>query len=146
MTPQNIEKFDEIAGKIFAALYESFPVARKLDAKEFVEGGFDAAYFVQERTGLHLRTKEGDFFESTIVWLTAAGYIQGVSKEREPRPHDIILTPKGLEVLKAVPGSLTNSPTLGERMLGATKAGGKEVMRAAVKEALSLGIKMTVGG
>ncbi|VVO45449.1 hypothetical protein [Pseudomonas fluorescens] len=37
MTTQNIKRFDEYTGQIFAYLYQSFPVPTEIIPREFVE-------------------------------------------------------------------------------------------------------------
>ena len=137
MASSNIELFDEFAGKIFGQLYERFPVPKDLHIEDFFptiskEGGDAAASEIS-----HKRT----VFYATTVWLQSAGYTTSAD-ERSSFSNQVVLTAKGLEVLKATPRSLTIGPSIGEQLAEATKEGGKEIMRGLVSEALGIGARL----
>lgn len=145
MPQTNIEQFDEIAGQLLGRLYEKFPVRTRLYIKDFVADGFT----IDEHVHAEVPNDKGDFFMACAEWLGEAGFLHFKQKVYNVGFHDAVLTAKGLEVLKAVPESLQSGPTLGERMLSASKevAGGvaKESAAAALKElvrvALSSGVR-----
>lgn len=137
MAVSNIEKFDDITGKIFAELYQSFPVPQTLMTEDFV--GSVLRY--NEKYGTELPTDDAEFFFATATWLMHAGYITGT-----PRPPsyvtEAVLSAKGLEVLKAVPKSVTSKSSIGEQLAVSAKEGGKEAARGLVSEAFSIGVKI----
>jgi hypothetical protein len=137
MALSNIELFDEFAGKIFGQLYESFPVPKELISEEFVPN----TYGKDGDAGVTLFFRKQKVFFSTIAWLQSAGYTSSPD-ERSGFTKDVVLTAKGLEVLKAIPDSLKSGPTIGEQLAEATKEEGKEQVKLLVKEALSLGVKL----
>ncbi len=59
MTTQNIKRFDEYTGQIFAYLYQSFPVPTSIVPREFVE---------QETIDL-ARDEAADIEEETRIFL-----------------------------------------------------------------------------
>lgn len=137
MAVSNIEKFDDMVGKVFAELYLSFPLPHALQAEDFMEST-TRRHDVYE---MDLPSDDAEFFIATAEWLIQSGFIYG-----EPRYYThvekAVLTAKGLEVLHAIPNSLDTGPSLGARMADAAKTGGKETLRALVTEALSVGAKL----
>jgi len=137
MAVSNIEKFDEITGKIFAELYQSFPLPKMLMAGAMVENAMQ----YDERYGTEVPTEDAEFFIATADWLMQAGYLTC-----KPYPYlrvdDAILTAKGLEVLKAIPKSIASTTSIGEQLATTAKEGGKEVARGLVSEALGLGARI----
>ncbi len=137
MAVSNIEMFDEITGKIFATLYQSFPMPKYLGVADFVEIPMEYS----ERQGMDVPTSEAEFFTATAQWLINAGYITG-----EPYPSmyvsDAILTAKGLEVLKAIPDSVSAKASIGELLATTAKQEGKEVFRGLVGQALGIGARL----
>lgn len=137
MAVSNIEKFDDITGKIFAVLYQSFPLPQLLLPSSFVENAMQ----FDERYGTEVPTDDAEFFIATAEWLMHAGYITCKSC-RYIRIDDAVLTAKGLEVLKAIPKSVTSTSSIGEQLAASAKEGGKEVTRGLVSEAFGLGVRI----
>lgn len=137
MAVSNIEKFDDIASRIFAELYQSFPIPRNLRTDDYLdnETRWDETYKQD------VFVDSGEFFEATVNWLMAAGYFTG-SFNHYSRVEDAVLTSKGLEVLRATPASLKGGPSIGEQLAGAAKAGGAETMRGLLSEALGIGARL----
>ncbi|WP_207003878.1 hypothetical protein [Trinickia mobilis] len=138
MTLSNIERFNDYAGQVLAALYEVFPTPRPLLPGQFIDGGESAVLDPTGFTGAEL-TPEAGFFMHTVSWLRSAGYISG--SETQHAFSDCVLTPKGLEALNAVPDSLNNPQPLGERMVNAAKGSAKDLLQTAVRELISIGVK-----
>lgn len=135
MASSNIDRFDDTVGKAFGLLYESFPLPRSLLAGEFVgeKNVMDETGF----TGAEL-TNDAEFFMASIQWLIDAKYVS--AKDRMLIGfRDVVLTAKGLEVLKAVPDSLKGP--IGERLAEAAKTEGLGAIRALVGQALSMGVQ-----
>ncbi len=137
MAVSNIEKFDDITGKIFAELYQSFPLPQLLLPSSFVENAMQ----FDERYGTEVPTDDAEFFIATAEWLMHAGYIT-CKPCRYIRIDDAVLTAKGLEVLKAIPKSVTSTSSIGEQLAASAKEGGKEVTRGLVSEAFGLGVRI----
>ncbi|MFW3895931.1 hypothetical protein [Pseudomonas bharatica] len=137
MAVTNIEMFDDITGKVFATLYQSFPIPKYLGVAEFVETPMGYS----ERLGMDVPTREAEFFTATAQWLINAGYITG-----EPYPSmyvsNALLTAKGLEVLKAIPDSLSTKASIGELLANTAQEEGKEIFRGLVGQALGLGARL----
>lgn len=138
MTASNIQKFDEITGQVFGALYQSFPVAKYLPIKDFVEDGLSLDDFL----GYEVVNENGEFFFACVEWLAEAGYLRFKEKAQNDGFVDVVLTAKGLEALKAVPASLTASSSLGEQLIDATKSGTKSALGSLAGEVLSVGSRI----
>lgn len=143
MAAPNIERFNELTGLILAHLYERFPSPVDLypsmfgiQAPEPRPKGPAGMMMVPEQTADEV------FFVSTATWLAEAGYISSPRTGYGYSLPDARLTAKGLEVLNAFPAPLTVGPTLGEKMLDASKSGAKVVLSGAVTEALGLGARL----
>lgn len=137
-TYTNIEKFDEFVAKTLGLLYTAFPVPRELNAcKDY------GLQYVYEKSIRHVMlTDEEDFeakiFYSTVQWLHQSGYIIIGREKKFPLGfEEVVLTTKGLVVLKAVPASLRDDRTIGTRLIDAVKSGSKEVIEEVVKLVLS---------
>ena len=136
MASSNIELFDDFAGKIFGRLYENFPMPINLNHEEFLAPTFLEGGDVDPDHMYKLK-----FFYATARWLASAGYTICSDKESDCS-NRVVLSAKGLEVLKATPRSLTIGPSIGEQLAEATKGGGKELMRGLVSEALGIGARL----
>lgn len=131
--PPNIERFNQNAAKIFSLLYESFPVPRSIDVREI-----DIDAELSEATGE--LTPAGEVAHATFIWLEGSGYIT-FRKNMEVLFTECVLTAKGLEVLNAIPSSLSTSQTVGEFVSKAVKAGAAESVSSAVKFIFAKGIE-----
>jgi hypothetical protein len=138
MTASNIQKFDEITGQVFGALYQSFPVAKYLPIKDFVEDGLSFDDFL----GCEVANKNGQFFFACVEWLAESGYLRFKEKYDHAGFADVVLTAKGLEALKAFPASLSADSSLGEQLVDATKSGAKSVIGSLAGEVLSVGSRI----
>jgi hypothetical protein len=138
----NIEKFDELTARIFAALYEDFPVPRSLSAEQY---GVDCnAVFAEPDRIDSVSFKDLNFFCSTVQWLSASGYVEYATELNMGTFSDVTLTAKGLEVLKATPASLKapeggESKTLGDYLVDGVKSGAADAMKKGATYALSAG-------
>ncbi|UVK85233.1 hypothetical protein LOY46_11315 [Pseudomonas sichuanensis] len=137
MTTNNIELFDVLTGRVFAELYQHFPVAEHLESWSYRD--LFTGTPIQDGW---LAKEDAIFFQSTVEWLGSAGYIEHGNSLNNGDVQFCVLTAKGLEVLKAFPMSLQSGPTLGDKLVDASKGGAKEVLRGVASEALSLGARM----
>lgn len=139
MTISNIQRFDEITGKVLASLYQSFPVPMNLPAADFVE----PATRICEHLGDEIPSEEAEFFIACVEWLAEAGYL----KLRETHygfALDVVLTAKGLETLKAVPQSLNDNESIGEQLIEATRKGVTDQVRDLTNSFLKRGFALAV--
>lgn len=145
MTTPNIERFNEVTGLVLAHLYAHFPVPQDIEAGEFVENATVPAPrypgvispFTEELT------EDGTFFVSAMEWLAHAGYLS-FERRFNSSISGVVLTEKGLQTLNAVPDSLVTIVPLGERLVDAAKSGGKEVLKATLREVLSAGLRIVI--
>ena len=113
MSDTNIDKFNDLAGKIFAELYEHFPipydlVAKKLATPTFTSEGNDLCL-------LELPASDADFFNATVRWLIGTGYLTGEICP-DTQVSGAVLTLKGLEALKSTPHCLTHGLSIRQRL------------------------------
>lgn len=145
MSCSNIETFNEITGRIFARLYEKFPVPQFVDAEHLIEGGKDAVLKWND-AGFQELTPEAKFALATIGWLGDAGYLSHKSIY-ETCYADVVLTPQGLVLLNALPVSLESSERsepIGSRLVSAMKAGAGQALRSIANQVLTEGVSMGI--
>lgn len=138
MAVSNIERFDELTGRVLAALYAAFPMPVALVPEKFV----GKAWGVDNFTGALVASEETEFFTATVTWLAEAGYLryQEADSVKVSGYTGVVLTAKGLELLKAIPDSLGGS--FGERLREAAAAEGREGLRALVSQVLGTGVAL----
>lgn len=128
--PSNIDLFNDIAAEVFRELYERFPVASEVDELEIQTKAFE---------GVAIPDGEAeDLVEETIKWLVLSGYIH------RDKQGFMVLTLKGLEVLKSTPKAV--SEPLGEQLRTAGAGAGKHVLRGVVDQILARGFDYMTGG
>lgn len=137
MSAPNMDKFNELTGQLFAALYVSFPLPRDLSLQTF------SAFALKGDGQPPVKVCDQDtaFFIATAQWLIGSGFIkaEGFSPTQV---SGAVLTLKGLEVLKAVPHFLTHGHSLRERLAETMREGGKETLKTLLVEELALGAKL----
>lgn len=134
----NIELFNGIAGRLFALLYEKFPFYSDVDIDSLAidlvdKNDYDGAWDISELT------------EATVRWLSAAGYIWIKESQEFGTPYTAVLSPKGFEVLKAIPEVIDTSKTLGEKIKELSKDKLNSALNKAVELAISQGFKIMLG-
>lgn len=138
MAVSNIERFDELTGRVLSTLYVFFPVPVGLLPKEF---GIEPTR-LDDFLGMPVANEEVEFFAATVGWLAETGYLR--YQNRDPALvtgfGGAVLTAKGLELLKAIPDSLGGS--FGERLGDAVATEGREGLRALVSQVLGAGISL----
>lgn len=137
MPEANIDRFDRLTGAIFGKLYESFPIGVDLDAMMFSQIISPGEEFEEVAS---LAIDQGEFFNSTVVWLQDAGFITyaGTSLENSAA-YRCRLTAQALQVLKATPESL-GGETLGGKLGDAVKHGTMGALKSVANEALNRGV------
>jgi hypothetical protein len=137
MKYSNIELFNLITGDLFAQLYESFPEPTKID--------FDTLgiKFI-EPSDYHGALSVSQFSEATVRWLADAEYIWLDPPATLDGKHTARLSPKGLEILRAIPDSLEEKIPLGEKIVEFSKKTIATSLSDTVKLALGLGVKYLI--
>ena len=139
--PTNIECFDLLTGRIFADLYDQFPIPHLLtnDEFSFYLLGMDPEHPIEPM--FEGRQEAVHFFFATTQWLIEAGYISSVNQFGEG--SEVVLTAKGLEALKSVPSSLSRE-TLGSQLVEAAKTGTVDQLKALAGDAIGAGVRLGV--
>ncbi len=136
MSQTNMDRFNEIAGRVFADLYTCFPQPRLLKLEEYVN----------EENPKHdpfkywaVKEVRYDFVADTIAWLNDAGFIIAGKRQADTVPN-VLLTSKGLECLKLTPNSLKSSA--GKQLSEAAKSGSIELLKVITNQVLSVGVAL----
>lgn len=137
----NIQKFDHLAGKIFADLYESFPVPRTIWLGDYISTVFEVSPPEDENMGEEALSAV-EFYQHTMEWLEKAGFIEVLFKNHSGEAL-VVLTAKGLESLRLVPDSLKGN--LGEQLTEAAKAGVLDQIRELTGKVIGAGVSMGAG-
>lgn len=149
MGSTNIDEFNLMTGKVFACLYEAFPIPVYLSPAELgIPVGKEDEY--DPETGLSMGAEPPTYgeliFGHTVQWLIETGYMTcgplppGSMPNLRTHFPNSRLTAKGLETLNATPDSL-KAESLGSQIASASKSGSLELLRMAVAEALGIGAK-----
>ncbi|MCY1303819.1 hypothetical protein D9M70_535450 [compost metagenome] len=149
MTTSNIDQFNEITGRVFAHLYQAFPIPTDLrptvvGIEEASPGDYDPV--TGTSIGQEPRTHEEQLFAHSVEWLCRTGYLTAERYAMSDHFTKAVLTAKGLEVLNAVPGSLKQKSSIGEQLTEASKSGGMELLRSITTEALGIGVRLLMKG
>lgn len=137
MIMKNIETFDMMVGYVFSELYESFPVCLEIKVNPFLK-----------KIEMHSEKNELILSE-TLFWLRDSGFInfsnpieKNISKMNGTIPYPIfscvVLSAKGLEILKKVPKSVNGEGGIGEEIVDAVKIGAKDSISQLVGTALRM--------
>ena len=142
----NIDVFNIAVGEIFRECYASFPIPTTISKGVIGHSVVEISRGYEQDVYNH-DDIEFEIVYSTILWLVRAGYIW-LSKEPEKsdRTFDAVLSPKGLEVLNAVPASVSGSGTIGQRLTKGAKELGLDVFKNLSIQALSVGASIAFNG
>ncbi|QKN82203.1 hypothetical protein [Scandinavium goeteborgense] len=138
MSKSNIDRFDEIAGRVFADLYDSFPLPIHLKTEDYLQK--DTIPSEDPIDGTMRYSIEEEIIEATIKWLNNAEFLC-YGAERDHVFVNVTLTPKGLESLKLMPDSV-KGPT-GSQLSDAVKTGGIETIKMLANHAIGIGARIT---
>jgi len=136
----HIESFNRCAAQIFSELYLAFPLRKNISSINLPEALFDD--ISDEDFGGVL--ERSVVFQRTGEWLVEAGYIWA-EKVTDETISGAVLSPKGLEILKAMPASISSDDTLGQRMGELLQRGSYDLLSKVVDKALAIGVAITTG-
>ena len=136
---ENIELFNLAAAEIFGKCYKLFPLPISISIIEIGDS-------IKKLQGadIDLRDKEFEIASASLSWLSEAGYIWHKNASNVEF-YGVILTPKGLEVMNAIPSELKLKMSLGEQLQNGIKEIGKDTAITAVKSGLSYGVNLIIG-
>lgn len=143
----NIEAFNIAVAEILGQCYQEFPLRVRLSKKEIgetikvtLDGNPDGELDVYD-----LSSKDFLIADAAVKWLIQAGYLWCDNPEPKISYEGVTLTPKGLEVLNAIPEGLEHDISFREQLSKGIKGLGKEVATTSVKLALAFGAKQMIG-
>ncbi|KMN13194.1 hypothetical protein TU86_14065 [Pseudomonas weihenstephanensis] len=139
MSVSNLDKFNDLTGKVFDELYTHFPMPCDLIAAKLMTPASCAAD--EDDCLLELADHDAQFFLATVRWLIGSGFLSG---EVIPTAQvtGAVLTVKGFEVLKAMPHCLTHGHSIRERIAETMKEGSKETLKSLLAEEIAVGAKL----
>jgi len=130
----NIDIFNESAALIFSELYKSFPVPLYLQYENMTKQLFKDDDTIDRNNHLEV-------FINTIAWLKTSGYIW-LDSESEMEVYGVVLSQKGLEVLKITPDSSNDNISIGDRLAETNGECAAEEKSALIKQAITFGSKI----
>ena len=118
--PLNIQEFEQVAARVFAQLYQSFPELAYIDQRAIA-----VAMGADEQNWNSYTSASGRSLQAvislTIGWLAAEGYIKAYGDYPAAR---VVLTTRGFAAMKAVPSGL--GQTVGTTLVQAAQRGSFE--------------------
>lgn len=118
----NMDEFNRITAIVFAKLYDAFPQGIRL-AVEDVSDGDERP---EENT---IRN-----FDYAVRFLASEDFLKYTGESDEGLFFvEVILTLKGLKILRSIPEALEEKESLGQRVTALVKGGSKEVSKEALK-------------
>ena len=131
----NIDIFNESTALIFSELYKNFPVPVYLNYESLTKKLFKDHDSVTRENNL-------DVLINTISWLKTSGYIW-LDSESEMEVYGVVLSQKGLEVLKIIPTPSKNNSSIGEILAEIHGQTTHEERAKLINLAISEGSKLT---
>ena len=143
----NIVLFDAYAAEVFSQLYKNFPVCKDIYVEDIIKNA--------EHDRKESVERQREICSETMHWLREAEFISVKTPtfkdfylNRDEHKIEtvftcVILTAKGLQILKQVPRSIKEGVTLGEEISDALKQGFKS--RASELVSIALGSLVTGG-
>ena len=134
MAASNIEQFDMIAGKTFAALYQAFPMPIDIALEEYTVHGSASE---DRGDGIEAMTEEASLIMASWSWLVEADYIDA-NVQDDIGLKEAVLSAKGISILKSM--ALPYTLTLGYRLTAAIDEGDQDKVRTFASMAIGFGI------
>lgn len=132
---ENIDLFDIYAGRILNELLSSFPIPYDLEVPKLTI----------DRLNDEDEKKHKEIIYHTINWLGEEDFIRyNVKTLGMELFTNVLLTSKGLEVLKQTPKNLSDNPTLATHLKKAVATGKEELIKQAVNAIFSA--SLSIGG
>ena len=139
---ENIEAFNIAVAEIFGKCYQAFPMRVVISD---IELGDTIRFALDENANkdIDMRDIEYTIARESVNWLIQAGYLWHRG-ESNLTTSGVTLTPKGLEVLNAIPEGIKNQISIGQQLSEGVKNLGKEAAISIVKTGLNYGAKIII--
>lgn len=107
---ENIDKFNFYTAKIFSTLYANFPIPIAIDTRMIVHGQpFPEKMNTPDWQHIRKTDQEINFCCASLAWLHKNGYFHCDGARQYLRISGVVMTPKCLEAMAAIPDSLNQS-------------------------------------
>ena len=133
MTQTNIEIFDRCVASVLCELYVNFPVPKHLVFNDLSVDLWDDSDDDESYTNKH------NIYAHTVSWLEKSGYIWLINPD-EYEAHEVVLTPKGLELLKMPSSMEVPGESFGDQIREALGKGAKNAAANLISKALTVGV------
>jgi hypothetical protein len=118
----NMDEFNRISALVLAKLYDAFPQGIKISVEEVNETNGEP----DKNTIMN--------FHYTVSFLASENFLKYEGASDEGLFFgEVILTLKGLKVLRSVPDVLEEKQSLGQKVTSLVKGGTKEISKEALK-------------
>ena len=122
----NMDEFNRITAIVFAKLYEAFPQGIRLAVEDVTDGNGTP----EENT---IRN-----FDYAVRFLASEDFLKYTGESDEGLFFvEVILTLKGLKILRSIPEALVEKESLGQRVTALVKSGSKEISKEALKAVIN---------
>ncbi len=139
----NIESFNIAVAEVFGKCYQAFPLCIDVSVGE-VCSSIQEALDPNCGNDIDMRSPEYAIARESINWLIKSEYLWH-RNATNILFNAVTLSPKGLEVLNAIPKELQQKTTLGEELGKGVKEIGKDAALNIVKTSLSYGASLVLG-
>ena len=139
---ENLAFFNKFTAETFAALFANFTVPQYVSFKAYSAELTDAYWSDPNSQSSKATIALRSMVEGTFNFLRENGHIS--YKTSQEGFNDVRLTEKALVALNIKPNSLTNTETIGVRIMSAVKEGTHDVIAGAVNNLLSIGVRVLI--
>lgn len=135
LSQSNIDKFNEVTGRIFLDLYNSFPQPLQIDFDNYLTPLSNSTDPFEDVVQNFFGRK---FIYDSATWLKETGFITSISDD-DNSFYGTVLTEKGLECLKKVPTSLAAQTSFGTQLKDAVSGGSVDAVRSITSTLITAG-------
>ncbi|WP_296058627.1 hypothetical protein [uncultured Amphritea sp.] len=140
---KNIESFNIAVAEAFGQCYQAFPLRIDLSVIELGKA-IQETIHPDCSNDIDMRSTEYAIARESVNWLIESGYLWH-RNATSMTFNAVTLSPKGLEILNAVPKGIEVKTTLGEELGRGVKEIGKEAALDFVKATLTYGASLVLG-
>jgi hypothetical protein len=127
----NMDDFEKGVALVLAELYKTFPQKTAIYTNKLESGASDET--IKNYSG-------------TIGFLAREGFIRCGSMAGSGKAYaNVVLTTKGLQILNAVPDTIKDKKTIGEKINDTLKSGSKDMLKNIVNQIISLAASTYLG-
>ena len=131
----NIDRFDKYVALTRSEPYGQFPVKTDLDVRKLT-GHSDMDDFGTICAPNGKESRDAQIAYATVEWLIDTGYVRAKESNYPIGFRQCVLTAEGLKPLKATPGSVQITETVGDKLVRFVNEGAFDLAKELLKGAL----------